>query len=353
MERFAQVVVYYSLQLRPPFASFPWILIELHSDNPILLMNFLEEFRRLQLKAPRMGLQCVQNENSPYCQYTEKSRNCYMTYASYQSEDCMYNHRVFYCTDCNDCTLCQKCELCYECVDCVNSYNSDYCYHCKQVSDSLFCHFCIGCKYCFGCVGLRQAEYHIFNEKFSKEEYEKKVAELSKLPAAEVYKMMWHLITSVPVVSLYGDNNEGCSGENIYNCKDSYWAFDSKGLRDCYYVYHCDDSKDLYDCSHLGWSEVCYEIMSGGNLMNCMFCYGCWYSNDLEYCDLVYNSHDCFLCVSLNHASYCILNKEYSEEEYKKKVAEIKTSMKADGTWGQWYESGFPVEDTLGAQDDH
>jgi hypothetical protein len=100
--------------------------------------------------------------------------------------------------------------------------------------------------------------------------------------------------------------------------------------------------------AYLGWSEQCYEIMSGGNLIECMYCYGCWYSNNLTYCELVYNSHDCFGCVSLNHAEYCILNKQYPKEEYFKKVEEIKQQMKADGTWGQWFESTYPEVLTYG-----
>lgn len=310
-------------------------------------MNFLQQFQELQLKTPRIGLQCVQNENSPYCQYTEKSKNCYMTFASYQSEDCIYNQRVFYCTDCIECTLCYKCELCYECVDCINSYGCNYSVYCEQSSDADFCHYCVGVKNCFGCVGLKQAQYCVFNEQLSKSEYEKKVAELKKLPIAEIYKKVEPLWYSTPRAFMYGKNNEDVCGENVHNSRDVYWGFDSKKLHDCMYNYHCDDSKNLYDCSHLGWSEVCYEIMSGGNLTESIFCFGCWYSNRIEYCELVYNSHDCFGCVGLNHAEYCILNQEYSEEEYRKKVAEIKAEMKADGTWGKWFESVYPVEDSL------
>ncbi|MFC1655652.1 hypothetical protein ACFL3C_02170 [Patescibacteria group bacterium] len=311
-------------------------------------MSFLEQFEQLRQKVPRIGLQCVQNENSPYCQYTEKSNNCYMTFASYQSEDCLYNHRVFYCTDCVDCTLCEKCELCYECVDCIGSYNCNYCVQCEQAIDCDFCYHSIGIQNCFGCVGLRKKSFCIFNEQYTKEEYEKRLAELKKMPHKEVYEKLEPLLTSVPRTAMYGRNNEEAYGENLHNSKEVFGGYDSKGLHDCMHVYHCDDSKDLVDCSHLGWSEQCYEIMSGGNLTNCMFCYGCWYSNDLTYCDLVYNSKDCFGCVGINHAKYQILNEQYSEEDYHKKVKEIIEEMKADGTWCKWYKSTYPEVITYG-----
>lgn len=271
-----------------------------------------------------------------------------MTFASYQSEDCYYNHRVFYCTDCIDCTLCQKCTLCYECIDCINCYNCDYCISCENTQDSQYCYFGIGIRNCFGCVGLQQKSFYIFNKPYKQEEYVKTVAELKKLPRREIMAKLEPLLFSVPRCATYGKNNENCFGENIFNCKNTYWGFDSKGLQDCLYAFHDDDSKNLVDCSHLGWSEQCYEIMSGGNLTNCMFCFGSWYSNDLAYCELVYNSHDCFGCVGLKRKEFHILNQPYSKEEYFKEIARIKEEMKCDGTWGKWYTSAYPEVITYG-----
>ena len=311
-------------------------------------MKFLEQFEQLRNTVPRIGLQCVKNENSPFCQYTEESKQCYMSFASYQSEDCLYNHRVFYCTDCVDCTLCQKCELCFKCIDCINSYNCNYCDHCEQAIDSNYCHYCIGIQNCFGCVGINKKQFCIFNQQYKEEDYKQKIIELKNLPLESIQAQLEPLLTSMPRVAMYGKNNENTQGENIHNSQNTYWGFDSKGMQDCIYVYHCDDSRDLEDCSHLGWSEQCYEIMSGGNLIECMFCYGCWYSNNLIYCDLVYNSHDCFGCVGINHGEYCILNQKYSKEDYFKKVEKIKNQMKTDGTWGTWYESTYPEVITYG-----
>ena len=311
-------------------------------------MNFFQEYQQLREKTPIIGLNTVQNENSQYCQYTEKSKGCYMTFASYQSEDCMYNHRVFYCTDCNDCTLSYKCELCYESVDCVGSYNCNHCIYCENAIDCDHCHYCIGVNDCFGCVGLQQKKFHIFNQQVTQTEYKKRLPELRKMPAAEIKSRLEELFSKVPRAAMYGKHNEESYGENIHHCKEVFWAFDSKYLWDCYYNYHCDESKNLYDCSHLGWSEMCYQIMSGGNLTNSQFCYGCWFSNNLEYCELVYNSHDCFGCIGINHAEYCIFNQPYPEAKYHKKMAEIKAAMQKDGSYGKWFESTYPEVITYG-----
>jgi len=311
-------------------------------------MSFFDDFNQLRLKVSRLGLQCVQNENSPFCQYTEKSKNCYMTFASYESEDCYYNHRVFYCRDCTDTSLCYKCELCYECIDCINSYNCNYCIYCEQATDSEYCLYCIGVQNCFGCVGLTRSKFCIFNQQFSEEEYKKKIEEIKKSPKEKIFEYVDKISLKVPRVAMYGKSNENTYGENIHHCKNVYWGFDSKYIHDGLYIYHCDESKNLVDCSHLGWSELYYEIMSGGGLNNCSFCYGCWDSRDLEYCELLYNSRNCFGCVGLNHAKFCILNKKYTEEEYTKKVKEIEEEMGKESLYGKWFPSAYDEVITYG-----
>jgi hypothetical protein len=193
-------------------------------------------------------------------------------------------------------------------------------------------------------VGLRQKQFHIFNQPYSKEEFEKQMVEIKKMSIPQIYTYIQPLLLQTPRAAIYGKKLENSFGENIHNCKNVYWGFDSKYLEDCSYCYHCDESKDLHDCSHLGWSENCYQIMSGGNLNNCSFCYGCWNSSNLDYCDSVHNSHDCFLCASLNHGAYCILNKPCAnKEEYLKRVAEIKVELPV-----KWFSSTYPEVITVG-----
>ena len=314
-------------------------------------MTFFDQFDQLRQKQPRLDLQCVLNENSPYCQYTEKSKNCYMTFASQSSEDCFYNTRVFYCKDCNDCALCHNCELCYECVDCIKSYDCNYCTYCESATSCENCHHCIGTQNCYGCVGLKRAQYQIFNKQYSKEDYEKNLKALrneKEWPKEKIDSFLEPLIEKTPRAATYGKNNDNCFGENLHNCKNIYWGFDSKKIHDGLYIYYCTESKDLYDCSNTGKSEDCFQIMSGGGLYNCQYCYSCWFSNDLQYCDSVYNSKNCFGCASLNHAKFKIFNIQYTEEEYFKKVAELTAQMKQEGTYGEWFPSTYKEVLTYG-----
>ena len=57
----------------------------------------------------------------------------------------------------------------------------------------------------------------------------------------------------------------------------------------------------------------------------------------MEYCLNCPNSNNCFGCAGLIKGSYCILNKQYSKEEYKKLRAEIIAKMKEEGIYGDFF----------------
>ncbi len=50
---------------------------------------------------------------------------------------------------------------------------------------------------------------------------------------------------------------------------------------------------------------------------------------------------DCFGCVGLRNKSYCILNKQYTKEEYEELVPQIIERMMADGEWGEFFPSSM------------
>ena len=69
---------------------------------------------------------------------------------------------------------------------------------------------------------------------------------------------------------------------------------------------------------------------------NC-FCQGNWASSNVFYCDLVMDVEDCFGCVNLKRNKNCILNKQYSEGEYKKLALKVIEHMKETGEWGEFF----------------
>ena len=53
-----------------------------------------------------------------------------------------------------------------------------------------------------------------------------------------------------------------------------------------------------------------------------------WYSNDIWYSYMLNNCRNCFGCVEMNGKQYCILNKQYTKEEYENLVPKIIEQMK-------------------------
>lgn len=59
----------------------------------------------------------------------------------------------------------------------------------------------------------------------------------------------------------------------------------------------------------------------------CFFCRAPNNSKNIEYSDRLTNCSDCFGCVMLRNKQYCILNKQYTKEEYFEVIKKIKNHM--------------------------
>ena len=114
--------------------------------------------------------------------------------------------------------------------------------------------------------------------------------------------------------------------------------------------------KDSYDGTSIGWSELCYEGahavgVYGGKFFS--FSLGATadqrQSSYLEYCHTVITSNNCFGCVCARGKEYCILNKQYTKEQYEELVPKIKKQMAETpylDSAGRTYRYGefFPIE---------
>ena len=127
------------------------------------------------------------------------------------------------------------------------------------------------------------------------------------------------LMESVPLLNLLWANNENSEYINLTaDCKNCYIVMESSNDEDCYYGYWLQQSKNCCDCSFIHQCENSYEIQ------NCFFCYHLIFSNNSESCSYGGYLNDCkwckncFFCVNLVNKEYCILNVQYTKEEYLK-----------------------------------
>lgn len=311
-------------------------------------MSYIKKMEEVRLQVPRIGLLAVNCENCPYVSYTGNSKNSYLLFGSEYDENCNYGFWLYDSTDTTDCDYCQKCELCYDCVDVIESYNVNFSQDCANCTDCEYCYDCAGCQNCFGCTGLRRKQYMIGNKQYSKEEYPVKVKGFKdKFDREQLLKMLEDVKTKAPHLCVHELNNENCTGDYVYNSRNSVGCFDVKEMEDCV---HCNNSVALKDCvdmsnSYYG-SELNYEVMSEMNLYNCNFCVTCFDCQNLDHCESLYNSHDCFGCFSMKHAEYCIFNRKYEKEEYLREVERIRKEMLVSGEYMQFPVSTYPYEDS-------
>jgi len=130
---------------------------------------------------------------------------------------------------------------------------------------------------------------------------------------------------------------EDSTGDHIVELKDCKNCYQTFRSRDCINVTDADGNNDLLDCYHTGWSEMIYEGYSPVRLRNSAFEVQCWDGNDIFYSDTCQNCSYCFGCISLRQNKYCILNKQYSKEEYEVMLYKIINHMKSTGEWGKFF----------------
>jgi len=317
--------------------------------------SFFEQFNDLLHDITLPALVNINTVNSDYGQYVDGARNCYLIFASDNCEDCYYVSYIWECKNCVDCYGLLKCELCYECLDCRNSYRTIYSQFCMQCSDCAFCFDCKSCEYCFGSSGLRHKKYVFFNEELTREEYEKRMKEIYPLTEEKIKEYAdraYRLSLKIPRKFAQILKCENSTGDFLTNCKNCAECYDCYDDEECKYVFNGPkNNKFCYDCTGIHGGELIYEGVvcgiSGYNNAYSVLCIGC---ENLRYCYNNINSKNLFGCAGLKRSQYCILNKQYSKEEYEKMIPRIIEHMKKYNEWGEFFPgkySPYPYNDTI------
>lgn len=307
--------------------------------------SFFEQWGELRDEVPHWGVAITNCENSDYCNYCTDEKNCYLDIAAEGNEDCYFDLFVKNSINCVDCTFVYDSELCYESVQCYNSYacrNSMYLDNC---TDCAFCFDMKGCKNCLLSTNLRNKEYYILNEPHSKEEYEKKLKELnldSYAALQNVFAIWKNMRVEKGVYrDMYNINCENCTGNNIKNSKNCTHCFNATTCEDCKFLYDVLNAKDCYDMNYSLYDpESSYEIISTVGTKFCAFLMSGPYNSDSFYSQQLKSCKNCFGCHGLKNKQYCILNKQYTKEEYEELVPKIIEHMRSLGEWGEF----FPAE---------
>lgn len=306
---------------------------------------FFQQFAELQKVVPRLAINGINNENCDYTSYCGFCKNCYLTFTADRNEDCYFGAYSFDNKNCADFLFIFNCELCYEVTDCNRCFHCFYGFNLEHCSDCFFCRDCIGCHDCFGSVNLRNKSYYFCNKPLTKEAYDAKIKALRFDSYAAVKKLKQDFIQfslQYPRKALDIKGSEEVTGDHVQFSRRCFNAYDVRNCEDCRYISHLVQSKDCMDWDFYGdRAEMCYEMSScAGDIHSCAFCTNSWENNsDLLYCDLMTASKNCFGCISLKHAEYCILNKQYTQAEYEKLLPQIIAHMEKAKEWGEFFPS--------------
>ena len=194
----------------------------------------------------------------------------------------------------------------------------------------------INCDSCFGCINLRHKRYCIFNEQHSKDSYFKTIKEFNQgsyQNLTAIRDKINHLRLKYPFKYLHGIHNVNITGDYIDHSKNCKSCFVSRDLENSAYSQFVlfGKGRDSYDITIAG-GEMCYEIMGAlgykskfmwdsatkdlkGGLLGLTYCMRCMDCSNL------------FGCVGLRNKQYCILNKQYSKDEYLNLVSRIMNHM--------------------------
>lgn len=294
--------------------------------------TFLEQFRELSLKIPLPSLGVRTSENCDYNNDMSESKDCYLCSRTHRSQRMLYTYRGNSSTDCVDCfQVVDKSEFLYECVECISCSRSQYLYYCNQCVDSFFLYNCQNSMNCFMSANLRNKQYCIMNEQYSREGYFEILNNIdftSRETREELYAKFLEFILSVPRKHLTILNAPNCTGDNL---------IESNNCQNCFGIKECQNSKYLLDImkykdtmdSYSGGrnSELVYEATAVAACSRVKFCLRAHDSHDITYSWYSSASSNLFGCIGLKHKEYCILNKQYTKEEYEYLVPKIIKNM--------------------------
>ena len=301
---------------------------------------FIDQLKELQEKVPRPHQQGAQNKDCDWCDDAWESKNCYLSRSVAKCENLFYGYRSFSVKDSIDISHVYTLDQCYECTYCFSSYSLFFSKNCRDCIESSFLYDCRNCSHCFMCWNLRGKSYCIENVQYTKEEYEEKMKEINLGSHSELekYKNLYTEILKNKTVHKQSFNIKTYNsiGTNMTNCNNCVNVFSWEDSENCTNCLRGTRSKDCIDLTGSWYMEVSGNdscCTNSYDLKYSIWCDGAKYS---EYCDQCVEIENCFGCVSLRKKKYCILNKQYSKEEYEVLKEKIISDMKERGEYGKF-----------------
>ena len=315
--------------------------------------SFFKQYKKVELAVPHQSLfKDPKAIDSDYVISGTSSKNCYYMGVPYFSENIYYGHLAVSSKDCINIFESMECEKCFDIMLSIKGYNLIFCVDITECVDSAFLYDCKNCSDCFMSSNLRHKKYYFYNQRFSKEAYKNKIKEIN-LGSRRVYekhkKEFGKMLSNTIYKNVINLRASDCLGSGMVNSKNCFQSFNNFNCENNRYASSADratDSMDVYGMNHA--SEL-YETAGVGPASKSKFSVSCRQVVEVEYSSECNNCENCFACFGLKNKKYHIFNKEYTKEEYWKKVDELKTKMLERGEYGEFFplkDSPFPYQDS-------
>ncbi len=294
---------------------------------------FFDQFKDLLDAIPycQLTTEYTLQENCDYTNSAWPWKNCYMSFEFARCENIMYCKNVWDSNDCLDCSYSSNISNCYACIDSNNCYECGKLLQCDDCSFSDSLYNCKNCQYCFNCEWLENKKFHINNEDYHDlQNYQKALKEVKPKNLKIHYLPNWKFFWNESVDDAF----------NITNSKNCSHVRDWWDLEDCKFCTSVFRAKNCHD--FFSWGENVtnsYELEEvWRNVDRSAFLWLCWW--DISNCYYSFYclwSSDFFWCVGLRNSKYCILNKQYTKEEYESLVPRIIEHMKKTWEWWEFF----------------
>ncbi|MFA5791535.1 MAG: hypothetical protein WC884_00675 [Candidatus Paceibacterota bacterium] len=302
--------------------------------------SFFEQLKELQEKVPRPHQTGKNNFNCDWCDDVWHSKNCYLSRSIFKCENISYGYRVIDSKDSFDIAFSFNVQNSYECLECHDSFNLNFSENSRDCIDSYFLFDCRNCQSCFMCYNLRNKNYCIRNKQYGKSEYEEQLKRIkfnsfenieifkkefdNSLKNEAVHRENFNLKTTNSVGN-YMTNCDKCVNifayENSQNCRNQVRGLGNKD---------CIDGMGIFGAVEVSGNNSC--VLDSYGVKHSSWSRG-RYSEYLDICDEV---EYCFACIGLRKKKYCILNKQYTKEEYENLKSRIISDMEKRGEYGKF-----------------
>lgn len=282
---------------------------------------FFSQFQKLLNEVPKSNLFQTNFVNSEYCNYGMDFKECYLSFGGADNERVYFSNQIFSCRDSTDIAFCEKAEFSYEIFECARANKQFWSRNSLDCIESYYLADCRNCINCFGCVGMVNKQYCIWNIQHTKEEYfdylnSNDIGSFKN--HSEALSKLKNLELSVPHRYAHVYKSVNSDGDELMEARNAHYSFSCRQVEDSKFLFYIrNKAKDCHDTCFQGWgSELCYELAHGFGGSNAAFGMRNFFNQDARY---NIDCHDCqniFGCDGLRKNNYCILNKQYSKEEY-------------------------------------